>query len=108
METNITINNNEGIVKAFEEEKQVGQIDFTITDSLLSIEHTRTFEGSEGKGVAGALVAAATDYAIENNLKIKPVCSYAQVWYKRHPQYNDILALSVDDLTGGSCSIAKK
>ena len=67
METNITINNNEGIVKAFEEEKQVGQIDFTITDSVLSIEHTRTFEGSEGKGVAGALVAAATDYAIENN-----------------------------------------
>ena len=46
METNITINNNEGIVKAFEEEKQVGQIDFTITDSVLSIEHTRTFEGS--------------------------------------------------------------
>ena len=65
-------------------------------------------EAGTGTGKTIAYLIPTLLYAIENNLKIKPVCLYAQVWYKRHPQYNDILALSVDDLTGGSCSIAKK
>lgn len=91
METKIIINNNKGEVQAFEGETQIGQLDFFITDSLLSIEHTRTFEGYERKGVASTLVEAVTDYAMNNGLKIKPVCSYAQRWYIHNPQYKDIL-----------------
>jgi len=91
METKIIRNSNKGEVQAFDGEVQVGQINFNIADSLLSIEHTGVVEGFERKGVAGILVQAVTDYAMNNELKIKPVCSYAQRWYKHNPQYKDIL-----------------
>jgi len=81
----------DGKVSAFNEGTQVGQLDFIFINDGLSIEHTRTFKGHEGKGVAHAMVAAVNDYAMEHKLKVKPTCSYADVWYKRHPEYSDIL-----------------
>ena len=91
MRTKIIINNNKGEVQAFEGDVQVGQINFNIADGVLSIEHTGVVEGFERKGIAGILVQAATDYAVHHNLKIKPVCSYAQHWYKHNRQYKNIL-----------------
>uniref|UniRef100_A0AB33J8N0 N-acetyltransferase domain-containing protein n=1 Tax=Prevotella sp. GTC17260 TaxID=3236796 RepID=A0AB33J8N0_9BACT len=91
MEVEVIINNKSGVVRAYEAGIQVGQLDFIFIQDGLSIEHTRTFQGYEGKGIANALVSAVTDYAVENGLKIKPVCSYAKVWYKRHPQFDNIL-----------------
>lgn len=91
MRTNIIINSNKGEVQAFEGDVQVGQINFNIADGVLSIEHTGVVEGFERKGIAGILVQAATDYAVHHNLKIKPVCSYAQHWYKHNRQYKNIL-----------------
>jgi len=92
MKTKIIRNNDRGEVQAFEGEVQVGQINFNITDSLLSIEHTQVIKGFEKKGIDGILVQSATDYAIHHKLKIKPVCSYAQLWYKHHKkQYKSIL-----------------
>jgi hypothetical protein len=52
MKTKIILNNSKRAVLAFEGETQVGQIDFVITNSLLSIEHTINFEGYERKGVS--------------------------------------------------------
>ena len=91
METKIIINNNKGEVQAFDGEVQVGQINFNIADGVLSIEHTGVVEGYERKGIAGILVQAVTNYAMDNGLKIKPICSYAQRWYKHNRQYKDIL-----------------
>ena len=104
MEIKINVNNNNGEVKAFEGDNQVGQLDFAFIPDGLSIEHTRTFEGNEGKGIAGALVTAATDYAAAHRLKVKAVCSYAQGWYKRHPQFDDIL---IDEKTKLAKGITK-
>ena len=91
MRTNIIINSNKGEVQAFDGDVQVGQINFNIVDGVLSIEHTGVVEGFERRGIAGILVQAATDYAVHHNLKIKPVCSYAQHWYKHNRQYKNIL-----------------
>lgn len=91
MDIKMAINNENGTVSAYDGETQIGQLDFVLLRDAISIEHTRTFEGYEGKGVASNLVSAATDYAIAHELQIKPVCTYAQAWYKRHPQFDDIL-----------------
>jgi len=91
METKITVTKANGTVMAFEGDTQVGRLEFDFIQDGLSIEHTYTFKGYEGRGVASALVQAATDYAIEHNLKVKPTCSYAEAWYNRHPQYKNIL-----------------
>lgn len=89
METKIETTNNGGKVLAYDREKIVGQLDFTFSGNTLSIDHTRAFE--EGIGVGALLVSAVNDYAISHKLSVAPVCSFAKAWYKRHPQFNDIL-----------------
>lgn len=89
METKIETTNEGGKVLAYDGEKIVGQLDFTFSCSTLSINHTRAFE--EGLGVGASLVNAANDYAVRHKLSVAPVCSFAKVWYERHPQFNDIL-----------------
>lgn len=91
METKVIVNNEGGVVKAFENEIQVGQIDFIFIEGGLSIEHTRTFEGHQGKGVASALMQATNEYAIAQQLKVKPTCSYAEAWYQRRPEFQDVV-----------------
>ena len=83
MEVKVTVNNDGGTVTAYEEGIQVGQLDFVFMQGDLSIEHTRTFKGHEGKGVAGALVQAATDYVVDHNLKVRPLvrASSAIQWH---------------------------
>ncbi len=52
METELKLNKDTGQILAFEGTEQVGLIDFTFEGNTMSITHTRTFPGHEGKGVA--------------------------------------------------------
>ena len=89
METKIENTNSDGKVLAYDEDKLVGQLDFSYEGDVMKIDHTRAFK--KGMGVGGALVSAANNYAISKGLKVKPVCSFASAWYERHPQFGDIL-----------------
>lgn len=91
MEINITTDKAGGTAKAYEQDVQIGQVEFVFEPGILSIDHTRVFKGHEGKGVAGAMIQYVTDYALENKLRIKPVCKYAVAWYQRHLQYENII-----------------
>ncbi len=75
------------------ESVQVGEMTYVRpTPERMIIDHTRVFEGFEGKGIARQLVMAAVDLAHANNRKIIPVCSYAQKVLTRTDEYQDILA----------------
>lgn len=45
-----------------------------------------------GRGIAAQLTEAALAAARENGWKVRPRCSYAAAYFKRHPEYNDLLA----------------
>ena len=62
------------------------------TPERMIIDHTRVFEGFEGRGIARQMVLAAVDFARANNRKIIPVCSYAQALLTRTDEFQDILA----------------
>ena len=62
-------------------------VEYTLHDDNLDIEHTFVPKAWEGQGLAGALVKAAYDYALANNLKPVGTCTYAVAWLKRHPEY---------------------
>ena len=72
METKIETTNTGGKVLAYDGDELVGRLDFSFKGNVLSIDHTYAYK--EGMGV-GSL----------------PVCSFAAVWYQRHPQFQDIL-----------------
>ena len=62
------------------------------TPQRMIIDHTRVFEGFEGRGIARQMVLAAVDLARSNNRQIVPVCSYARALLTRTDDYKDILA----------------
>ena len=62
-----------------------------VRDKLFLI-HTEVPPALEGKGVAGAIVQKALQYAKDNNYKIVPICPFVQSYLKRHKEWNDIVA----------------
>lgn len=89
METKIETTNTGGKVLAYNGDELVGRLDFSFKGNVLSIDHTYAYK--EGMGVGSLLVSAVNDYAVSKGLKVLPVCSFAAVWYQRHPQFQDIL-----------------
>lgn len=62
-------------------------VSYAITDGCFDIEHTIVPPEIGGRGIAAALVQAAYDYALSQNLTLRASCEYAAVWLKRHPSY---------------------
>ena len=47
--------------------------------------HTEVPAVLEGKGLGGALVAAAVEQAAAQELTLVPLCPFARSWLQRHP-----------------------
>ena len=45
-----------------------------------------------GKGVAGKLMEGVVAIARAEGWTIRPLCSYAAAWMRRHPEHHDLLA----------------
>ena len=65
---------------------------YDIKDGKMFIEETYTPPEYRGRGLATKLMEAALKYAEERNLKIVPKCSFAEVYFKKHPEKIDMLA----------------
>lgn len=61
-------------------------------NSVITIDHTETKIPEESKGFASKLVAYTVDFARKNNLKINPLCPFAEVQFDRNPEFKDVLA----------------
>ena len=68
------------------------EVDYTRRDGVMHITHTGVPSALEGRGIAAALVSHALAWARAQGLRVNPVCSYVQVYVRRHPQWADVLA----------------
>lgn len=68
------------------------ELDYQLEAGLMTITHTGVPRALEGRGIAAQLVESALDWAREQGCKVKPVCSYAVVYMRRHPETQDLLA----------------
>ncbi|XP_031553989.1 protein NATD1-like [Actinia tenebrosa] len=59
--------------------------------NTLNMWHTEVPVSHRGQGLAAHLAKAALDHAVENNLRVKPTCSYIQKYLKDNPlpQYTE-------------------
>ena len=55
------------------------------------IEHTEVSEELKGQNVGFQLVKAAVEFAREQNIKIIPLCPFANSVFKRKPEFADVL-----------------
>lgn len=58
--------------------------------NIITIDHTETKIALEGRGFASRLVAHAVAFARKNNLKINPLCPFAEVQFDRNPDFKDV------------------
>lgn len=59
---------------------------------LVDINHTFVDPSLRGQGVAGRLMEQAAAALRQTGRKASLSCSYAQKWFARNPQWEDVLA----------------
>jgi hypothetical protein len=61
------------------------------TPEKMIIEHTEVSDELKGQKVGYQLVHTAVEYARTHNIKIVPLCPFANAVFKRKPEYADVL-----------------
>lgn len=81
-----------GSFKAFENNEEVGTLDYTMDrKNTMLLNHTEVSPAYEGKGIAKKLVMKSVEYVRENGLKILPRCTYAEKLFERSTEIQDVL-----------------
>lgn len=66
--------------------------DYAVQGDTRVILHVEADPALRGSGAAGNFMQALSEHARAEKLKLAPRCSYAVVWLKRHPEFNDVVA----------------
>jgi len=74
------------------EDGQLCVLEYELLDGIMTITHTGVPAAVEGRGIAAGLTRYALDTARGRGWKVRPLCSYAAAYFKRHPEYQDLLA----------------
>ena len=61
-----------------------GYVQFEVENKTLYLNHTVVLEKYRGLGFGKLLMEETIRYAEENGLKIKPICSYAIVYFEKN------------------------
>ena len=75
------------------DEKILAEMVYTMpSPDKMIIEHTEVSEELKGQNVGLQLVKTAVDFARAHNIKIIPLCPFANSVFKRKPELADVLA----------------
>lgn len=66
-------------------------LDYELRDGSMVITHTGVPPAVEGRGLASQLTRAAFEHARAAGWKVRPACTYAAAWARRHPEYQSLL-----------------
>ena len=81
--------------QAFRHYNAAGEVDAEITytleeEGVIGADHTFVDPSLRGQGVARQLVERLAMSAREENLKVRPICSYVVELFKKSTDYDDI------------------
>jgi predicted GNAT family acetyltransferase len=66
--------------------------DYAVQGDRRVILHVEAEDELRGSGAAGKFMASLADHARAEGIRLTPQCSYAVVWFRRHPAAGDVLA----------------
>ncbi len=61
-------------------------------DGVITITHTETPRALRGQGIGSRLVVAMLKQIRAQNLKVRPLCSFAAAVVAQHPEFSDLVA----------------
>jgi predicted GNAT family acetyltransferase len=65
--------------------------DYVVKDGKYLLSHIEADPPLRGTGAAGRLMQQIVVHARANKLTLEPRCSYARIWFARHPDAADVL-----------------
>jgi uncharacterized protein len=72
-------------------EGQLCVCQYRVFGKTMMLTHTGVPQALRGRGIAARLVQAALAHARARQFKVRPDCSYAEVYMQRHPETLDLL-----------------
>ena len=66
--------------------------DYQLRGNVMWMMHTGVPSAVGGRGIAAELVRAALAWAEQNDYRVEPSCSYVEVYMRRHPETQKLLA----------------
>ena len=75
-----------------EEDGRLAYADYRREGDVWVIPHVFADPALRGGGAAGRLMAGVMSAARAQGARVLPVCPYAAVWMRRHPETADLLA----------------
>jgi len=73
-------------------EGQLCVADYQLRGNVLWMTHTGVPESVGGRGIAAELVRVALAWAQDKGYTVEPSCSYVEVYMRRHPETQGLLA----------------
>lgn len=70
---------------------QAAELDYTLSDGLMTITHTAVPSAIGGHGIGAELMHAALEVARRAGWKVYPACSYAAAYLAKHPEEADLV-----------------
>jgi predicted GNAT family acetyltransferase len=62
-------------------------LDYRIQGDRCYLLYVETPPAARGHGYAAAVTKAAIEWALEQNLKLVPICPFTDAYLRRHPEY---------------------
>lgn len=75
-----------------EEGRRLAELTYTVAGSRVILDHTNVDDALRGTGAGRKLVAAAVDWAREEEVKLMPLCPFARSVFDSTPEFGDVLA----------------
>jgi hypothetical protein len=85
------IDNREKSRFELEENGLLAWAEYRIQGGKYLIPHVEAQPPLRGTGAAGRLMQQIVDHARAQKMVLVPRCSYAQAWFERHPEADDVL-----------------
>lgn len=67
-------------------------IDYKMKENKIYLIHTEVPKELQGRGVAEAIVEKAFAYIESHKLVLVPLCTYVQIFLRKHPEWDRLLA----------------
>jgi predicted GNAT family acetyltransferase len=73
------------------DQKEKAFLTYSIEGNTMILESIYTPEKYRGMQLAEEMTRKAVEYAKLKKMKIKPLCSYAVMFFQKHPEYKELL-----------------